>query len=283
MISNWPLNENDRRSFEDQGFLYIKNFYSEDAVLNIQKGIYNLFKLTIETYKLDIQQKPFLPETFDSGRAEMQVYHRELLGQVYNAIKKLPCYFELACAPQHKAMAELLLNSNMVGIASRGWGVRMDNPGEDKYLTQLHQDYTSQLCSPSGIVIWSPLRNVTNELGPVKIYPGSHKEGILDIDIIDEGSYGLQVRDPNIIIKKYDPICPEVNVRDAVIIHMLTAHESTPNVGQETRWAMISRYFDFNEMIGRSHGWRGGLQEGGDFASIHPEKSNKRYFKQDKI
>ena len=113
-------------------------------------------------------------------------------------------------------------------------------------------------------------------MGPVAIYEQSHRLGILPIDVVERGSYGLQIHDPQ-IATTMPRILPEVDISDVVIMGMLTLHESTPNRSDRTRWAMISRYFDFKEPIGCSHVWKGGLQEGRSFVEIHPELSNVNY------
>ncbi len=260
-----PWTKEAQEHFEHYGFLYVESFYDvENEIAPIQNRIRQLFELVLE-------EKSNPNEAFDWLLARDRVNNRNAASVVYDAIKKVPEYVALASANKNTELAKHLLRSEFVGFAQRGFGVRMDHPHEDRLLTQLHQDYTSQLCSPHGIVIWSPLLHVSFDMGPVIIYPESHKLGILPIDVAGEGSYGLQLRDADSLRRNFKPIAPEVRPGDAVILHMLTLHESAPNRGTDTRWAMISRYFDFLHDTGRSHGWRGGLQEGNAFQRVHPE------------
>jgi ectoine hydroxylase-related dioxygenase (phytanoyl-CoA dioxygenase family) len=170
-------------------------------------------------------------------------------------------------------LAQILLGTDFVGFANRGYGIRMDHPNEDKFLTQWHQDYVTQLCSQRGIVLWSPLRDVTLDVGPVMLCPRSHREGIFPIVRDGGGSYGLKIKDVGKIVDRYPSIIPEVKTGDLVVIDYMTLHSSLPNRSPGTRWAMISRYFDFLEKTGISHGWKGGLQEGNSFERVHPELS----------
>jgi len=266
-----PLTAGDREAFDETGTLYIEGFYDTSEVLDLQRAIYRLITVAIATRDLAVGQEPFSPEEFDSGLAELLVDHRSTAGLIYDAIKKLPSYVRLASSPRHDGVTSFLLGSDFVGFANRGYGVRMDNPNEDDYLTQLHQDYTSQLCSPSGLVFWSPLRRVTQDMGPVAIFEGSHRQGILPIRVTGAGSYGLQLRDPEAAVRGCPVSREEIEVGDAVVIHALTLHESTANRADRTRWSMISRFFDLNEPIGATHGWKGGLQEGNAFGDRHPD------------
>jgi Phytanoyl-CoA dioxygenase (PhyH) len=266
-FSNKQLEE-----YKRDGIVYLKSFYDlENEILPIKEDIYKIISILIEQFDLGIMQEPFSPETFDSGLMEIINNNRKVVGILYDAVKKMPSYVRLSSSSKHDELAKALLCTNFFGFANRGYGMRMDNPNEDVYLTQWHQDYVSQLCSPKGIVLWSPLRDVTSEVGPVQLCPGSHKGGIFPIIRDGDGSYGLKLKNESDLLKKYEIIIPEVKVGDMVVIDYLTLHASTPNRSKHTRWAMISRYFDFLEETGRSYGWRGGLQEGNSFETVHPE------------
>lgn len=262
------------KQFQSEGFLYISSFYNlEKEILPIQKDIYQLVSILINKYSLSIKQESFSPKTFDSGLQELLSDHRELVSIIYDTVKKIPSYMKLACSNKNEEIAKELLQTEFVGFANRGFGIRMDNPSEDHFLTQWHQDYVSQLCAKSGIVLWSPLRDVTSEMGPVEICTKSHKDGIFRVIKEGEGSYGLKIKNEKDMVNRYTSIIPEVKAGDMVIIDYLTLHRSTPNRSKYTRWAMISRYFDFLDPVGISHGWKGGLQEGNSFEKIHPELS----------
>ncbi|MGI0086676.1 MAG: phytanoyl-CoA dioxygenase family protein [Nitrosotalea sp.] len=260
--------------YRKDGIAIVPSFYDiETEILPIQKDIYKIISILIKQNKLSIRQKSFSSLTFDSGLQDILKINRSLVSQIYDAVKKIPSYVKLACFQKNEEVARTLLNTEFVGFAPRGYGIRMDNPFEDKYLTQWHQDYVSQLCAKNGIVLWSPLRNVTLDMGPVEFCLGSHKDGIFRIVQDGGGSYGLKVKDEDKIVKRYTSIIPEVKVGDLVVSDYLALHRSTHNHSKYTRWAMISRYFDFLDPVGISYGWKGGLQEGNSFEKIHPELS----------
>ena len=268
------LSDNDLEQFEREGFLYLPSFYDlKKEILPIQRDIYEIISILIKKHNLPISQEPFSPDTFDSGLQELLKTNRNLVSVIYDAVKKIPSYTKLACSEKNERVAKILLNTKFVGFANRGYGIRMDNPSEDVFLTQWHQDYVSQLCAKNGVVLWSPLRDVSNEMGPVEFCPRSHKEGIFKVLKDGEGSYGLKIKDEQEVIKKFESTIPEVKAGDMVIINYLVLHRSSPNRSKYTRWAMISRYFDFLDPVGISYGWKGGLQEGNSFEKIHPELS----------
>jgi ectoine hydroxylase-related dioxygenase (phytanoyl-CoA dioxygenase family) len=255
-------------SWDENGFVLLKGFYdAEREIAPIQQEVRELMGLVRQRMGVTVEGG----SEFDEGLAEMARTCREGASLVYDSVKKLPSYIQLATCEKHARVARQVLRSAFVGFAPRGYGIRLDHPGEDKFLTQLHQDYTSQLGSPRGVVFWSPLRRVSREMGPVVLYPGSQRLGIQAIEKVGQGSYGLQIPNADELRRQFRATAPEVEVGDVVIMDYLLLHESSPNVSGHTRWAMISRYFDFTENVGAGYGWKGGLAEGNSFEKAHPE------------
>ena len=268
------LDENELQQFQNDGFIYIQDFYDlTTEILPIQRDIYRIIGMVISRHSLPISQTPFTSENFDSGLSDIVANYRNHAGTIYDAMKKISSYVRLSNCEKHENLAKQLLTTDFPGFANRGYGLRMDHPDEDKFLTQWHQDYVSQLCSPKGIVLWSPLRDVTLELGPVRLCLGSHREGIFPIVRDGDGSYGLKIKDEEEVVTRFASTAPGVNVGDLIVMDFKTLHCSSPNRSRRTRWAMISRYFDFMEPTGIAHNWKGGLQEGNSFEKLHPELS----------
>lgn len=276
-VARYPLRDEDVGSFDREGFLYIRGLYDpKKEIRPIQRDIYRLIGMVLADDGAAIEREAFGPETFDAGLDHLLKGRRQLVSRIYDAVKKIPSYVKLSCTERHEHVAAALLRTDLVGFANRGYGMRMDNPNEDQYLTQPHQDYVSQLCSPRGLVFWSPLRRATVETGLVRIFRGSHVHGVFPIVKTEDGSRGLVIDGEEDLVRKFEHADVEVDPGDAVVMDFMTLHQSTPNRSDRTRWSMLSRYFDMNEPIGRSHGWKGGLAEGNSFESLHPELTRIR-------
>jgi Phytanoyl-CoA dioxygenase (PhyH) len=276
MIKKFPYRSNpgqeEARFFFEHGYLYVSQFYDvEREVEPIRKDIYALIGLIAASHGVSLRRPSYNAREFDYGLQYLIAQQRPLVGILYDAVKKLPNYIRLAASEKHDVYGRVLLETSFVGFANRGYGIRMDNPHEAEYSTQLHQDYISQLCSQSAIVTWSPLRDVTQDLGPVKFYPGSHRSGVFPIVKAGQGSRGLMIADEEKIAASYQGVAPDVLVGDCLMLHFLTLHESGQNKSDVTRWSMLSRYFDFHHATGVAIGWKGGLQEGNSFEAVHPE------------
>jgi hypothetical protein len=276
MIKKFPYRsdpgQEEAKFFSEHGYLYVTQFYDlATEVEPIRNDIFDLIGLITRTHGIALQRPRYGETEFDHGLQYLIANYRPLVGVLYNAVKKLPNYLRLACNEKHDQYCRVLLETSFVGFANRGYGIRMDNPCEDEYSTQLHQDYVSQLSGQSAIVTWSPLRHVTEELGRLTIYPGSHRSGVFPILKTGEGSRGLVIADEDKLAANYPGLAPEVQVGDCLMLHFLTLHQSGKNRSDRTRWSMLSRYFDFNHPTGAAINWNGGLQEGNSFEKVHPE------------
>ncbi|MDB2603306.1 phytanoyl-CoA dioxygenase family protein [Planktomarina temperata] len=262
------LSQEDRINFCQNGFLHIKNFYPESLISDLKNKISLIIDKIAENADIDFQNV-VLSDHFDAKLEFLLQKDRALVSTIYDAVKKIPECIQLASYKPHQDVTSYLLETDLPGFCPRGWGLRMDNPSEDEFSTQLHQDFSSQLTSSAGLVFWTPLREVNEDLGPMKVYKGSHKEGIMNLKISGHGSKGLIIADET-VAERYEVVLAKCKPRDAIVLSFLTLHESSPNRSKFTRWSMLSRYFDFDNSVGREIGWRGGLQENNNFSELFP-------------
>ncbi len=54
-------------------------------------------------------------------------------------------------------------------------------PSEERFRSPWHHEFPAQLRSLDGIVFWTPLIEVTAEMGPVEIAVGSQREGLIPV------------------------------------------------------------------------------------------------------
>ena len=163
------------------------------------------------------------------------------------------------------------------GIAAGGYGIRIDNPSEDRFRAEWHQDYPAQLRSLDGLVFWSPLVPITADMGPIQFCRGSHNNGAVPVftkSIAGRnkgGAYALHLKDEANLLERYLKIAPLTSPGDLVIIDFLTLHASGFNRSDRSRWSLQFRYFNFDDPTGLAHGWKGSFAAGVDFKQIHPE------------
>ncbi len=231
----------------------------------------------LKRHGLQDSRGPFFPEHFDEGYQDLIKANRSYGREVYDAVKQIPAFIRLIGITQHEMILAQLRDDAVPGIAAGGYGIRIDNPDEERFRAPWHQEYPAQLRSLDGVVYWSPLVQLTPELGPVCLCVGSHLNGPVPVYTRDPvnpekaGAYALILKDERNLVSSYEQVAPLTNPGDLMIIDFLTLHASGRNVGLRSRWSMQFRYFNFNEPVGMCHGWKGSYAAGVNFATIHPD------------
>ncbi|MEF9977295.1 MAG: phytanoyl-CoA dioxygenase family protein [Thermomonas sp.] len=262
--------------FHEEGLLVVPGFYDRDGeVAPVQRSIHQVIGQVMKRNGMVDSRPPFNGDDFDAGYQGLIAVDRAFGGEVYDAVKQLPAFVRLLSTPKHEDLFRQLRPGAIPGIAAGGYGIRIDNPGEDRFRAAWHQEYPAQLRSLDGIVFWSPLVAVTDDLGPIQFCPGSHRAGPAPVRSIPEagktGAYALALENEAALLDRYPKVAPLTMPGDLVLVDFLTLHASGANTSRRSRWSMQFRYFNFDEAVGMSHGWKGSFAAGVDFRSIHPE------------
>lgn len=261
--------------FNKNGFVIIKNFYKKKIINDAKKEI---FKISRKVYKKKTIDIKYSEKNFDFFIKDSLKKNIKFSSKFYDISKKFISMHRFAFNPQLESLAKILLKTKNVGVLSRAYGYRLDRPNDKKFLTQLHQDYIQNLGAPEGVVFYNTLRNVNKIDGPVIIYKGSHKLGLVNV-FVDKKTknkskgYILDISKNKLDqFEKFELILKK---NDLAIFNFFLLHKSSPNKSKNIRWSMISRYFDFNSRIGIKNLFPGGLQENNSFEMFHANKVSK--------
>jgi hypothetical protein len=264
--------------FEKNGLLIFRRFYDvERDIRPIQRGVHKIIGLVIAKHGLKIVQSDFSEESFDSGYQELIKADRRYGGEVYDAVKQIPAFMRLVTDPRHEQLLCELRRTDTAGIAAAGYGIRIDNPGEERYRATWHQEYLGQLRSLDGLGFWTSLHHVDATLGAVEFCLGSHKSGLLKVresnpDQPDKtGAYGLLLDREAEVVSSFPHLTLEAEAGDLAVFDFLTIHRSGFNRSDRARWSMQTRYFNFSDPTGIRIGWSGAYASNRDVKAIHPE------------
>lgn len=262
--------------FNRDGFLVVKGFFDlETHIKPITNDIQSIIEIVCTKYGVCIPN----PDLFYSGYLELKEVNRNYASEVYDAVKQLGSFMQLLSS-EHilNTIKQLMPQESLVAIARNGFGIRIDDPYDIKFKTNYHQDYSGQLRSPRGIALWSPLVDITPDIGPVIFAKGSHLSGVFPILTVDKIHPDIKVNadaynfaNENKLLSAYERVAPLLDVGDAIFIDFLNAHCSGQNKSNHSRWCMQLRYFNMKEPVGISHSWSGGVASNVDFQKIHPK------------
>ena len=263
--------------FADKGYFLAEKFYDFDTeILPVQEGILRIVQLVAQKYRVDCAVPVTAVEAMTKTYPAIIRLNRRYGNEIYDAVKQIPAFWSLVAKTQNLELFKLLRPNSIPGIAAGGAGIRIDNPGEEKYRATWHQEFPNQLRSIDGLVFWSPLLPVTPEMGPVELCPGSHKGGPIPVYEDDGGvgqtsGYALRLDREAERLAAYERIAPLSNPGDLLVMDFLTLHASGHNISDRPRWSMQWRLFNFADPIGVKIGWSGSFAAGVRYQDVLPE------------
>lgn len=270
-----------RETFASKGYAVLPGFYDPLAdIAPIQEGIRQILELVCRKYGVDAPTDTPV-EAMSIAYPRLIAKNRAWGGEIYDAVKQIPEFLRLVTQAANSEVFKALRPGSVPGIAAGGYGIRIDNPGEEKFRAQWHQEFPSQLRSVDGVVFWTPLLPVTAEMGPVQIAEGSHAEGLVPVYEDDggagkSGAYALHLDRCEERLQRYKIVAPLTAPGDLVLMDFLTLHQSGHNISKTPRWSIQFRYFNFAEPVGLRIGWKGSFAAGVRFSDVLPELVARR-------
>lgn len=159
--------------------------------------------------------------------------HRDLWVGAYDQLRNLPVVWELANHP-------IFINSiRSLGIKFPAMAaqiiLRADMPDDDPWSFPPHQDYIYNLGSLNTITIWIPFQDITDDIGPLDIIPGSHRGGVAP------HTDGL--------LREFDEtkiVSAPMRHGQALAFSQFLYHRSGPNRSKRIRFSLQLRYNDLS-------------------------------------
>jgi hypothetical protein len=202
--------------------------------------------------------------------------NRQLISKLYKVARRFPSVKRLASDPALVAVSAKLMRSELPACC-HFINVRIDLPGEEKYLLPPHQDFPYIQDSANGVVWWIPFFDVLPEMGPPAVVPGSHKLGLLKVREFDYESTGrsggksFQIADEQLLSKvSYAPTVP-VHFGQALVFSTLLLHRSQPNLSEIARLSVQVRVGDALAQDCFDRNYPEGLYLGDKFEAFWPE------------
>lgn len=206
-----------KRLFDSHGYAIIPNLFDEDQIDSVRHQMYDILQIRNSEDLL----KPGL----------------EGFKEAANQCQYLVSLYNLACSQKVQTVLKKLgLEAPAVNTRPLVSFSHKNLASHDSYWrVPAHQDWPSTQGSLNGVTLWTPFFNVTKEMGPLQVIPGSHLLGPLD-HVIDHVPILKQEFSGFIDIP--------LNVGDAVIFSWFLIHRSGINTSNKIRMSTHWRYDD---------------------------------------
>lgn len=280
ILSEIILAQEQLESFHENGYLVLKNFYDRHLINTLCEEIRGICLLLSEYHNIPVNG------SFQKIYRTLIQNNPSLHGVVYDALKSLPSFLRLVSLQKNVDLATHLFlgeggGSSQIGIAARSYGIRIDQPMDDVFRTDWHQDFHSHARSKKGLVFWTSLTDITQSMGPLQVLPGTHKAGprmLYDYrdDSLKQGDYtktanAVKIEHIENIIANGNVVDVYTASGDLIVFDYHLLHKSGFNRSDKCRWTIQIRLFDFNDPWGIDRSWSGSLTAGVEYSKIIPE------------
>jgi len=206
---------------------------------------------------LDGVLRKYRPEAEPSADWDVPAFHQELIrfrrdvpalfGAMYDTLQNCLALQQIFSDPRILEVVSRLLDEDPAGLATSGLMLRMDPPFDERNSLAWHQEasyYTQNLEALNGLVVWTPLLEVTREMGPVEFCLQSHRYGLYGMEHRQkaDAQTSEQFRVSDATVARFSPVAPLLRPGSIVAFTMHTLHRSGKNESEFIRFAAGARY-----------------------------------------
>lgn len=228
------VSEEQKRFFFENGYVKLDHFLEVDVLSELLEEIKNTYKYQFKMLGISGEFDKCMFELFEKDFESFSncgKHNQHGLMSLY-ALGTSKRVVSLACElgvrkPFFATRPVIMQNSRKLAR------------NDYNYMVPPHQDYGSMLGSKNSIVIWIPLVNVPNSMGPIEFVSGSHNSGMVGV-----GSVGaFSVVDTK--GKEFSSV--EMRLGDVLVFSSFLIHKSGEISDDSIRWSCHFRYNDISE------------------------------------
>lgn len=262
--------------YREHGCFLAKGLLSATQTDPVLEYIRRLIDLRLRSARIVPEPESDGQRRFDDGFLQLSRADRSHGGAIFDAGRRLLPLHQLSVDPDLIHLAAKLMGTETM-IASDVKAVRVDHPREDRYLFDWHQDYPYIMDSEDAVVFWLPLQDVDETNGCLRVAPGTHQLGLLDMHIHDFRNQQnnkqkfMEIADPS-VVEQYPQVSAPAKLGDVLVFSTMTLHASQANTSSRARWTAQIRFGNFEHPGAVARKWPGSLRDGSWFDEQHPER-----------
>ena len=271
--SNFSGMKNYLEVYEEFGVVVFRKFFNKDSIFtDFYNDVKMLSAIIIDKHNLNID----LNNSLNRILTEISLTNREEISAIYDLGTRPLKLLNGNRMKTHPLLVEMVKTifgrKSIVASPYLGDTLHIFPPGKEnfKYNLPMHQDYPYLLQSPEQITLYinlGELQKANN--GGIKIWPGSHREGISPSTLLENK---LRITtNADYFRDNYPEVDIVFDVGDLAIFNSLLQHEGIQNKTACTRIVQLMRYSNLANDLSTSYSWSSceGTNRGVQFSDIH--------------
>lgn len=235
------INSLDISSFEEDGFVVLKNIISKFELDEFEKKLASFVAFKLKKV-LGIMNKDL-----HSGFKTLLLHSPETISEIQRTVCRSPEYFRFASNKKLNDAINYLFNldshdflymiSNGIIFSSKE---EIFNSRSANMKLGWHNDIYFTIPRSPFIQIWTPLlQNATEQNGALRVVPRSHKLNILEQNFNSDAPYLHRYTVTDKKLESHNKISIEVSLGDILLFDGRLIHASGTNLTNEIRCTMI--------------------------------------------
>ena len=227
------------KKFEDNGFYVAESIVKENQIANILENVCEVYFKINPSSKFLKEKKPWDNDLFHQEIIKFRDENSNEFSEVYDSSQSSIPVIQLVTSERISEIAAILLHCKPIDLSQFGNMVRMDTPNDVRNKTAWHQEM--QFARNPGLVLWIPLVEITDDIGPLHILEKSHLEGEIIVERNDIRDYTTsrvsECEIPEKILGKYNEKAIKINKGDALFFDNKLIHSSGDNTLKRVRFS----------------------------------------------
>ncbi|MFL3005288.1 MAG: phytanoyl-CoA dioxygenase family protein [Candidatus Neomarinimicrobiota bacterium] len=203
------------KKYHDNGFVIMNKLICSTLIESILLEIFDFIES--QAKKLGIK----VDDNIDQTILNVMKPETELRSFIYDIIRYNRSLQKIIYSDDFSNILETIGFKQPIALESPT--IRVDIPGEIKFITPPHQDIRS-IRSKKCVTIWIPFRKCNKTLGTLALYSKSHRGGLRKYEIIGTQNT-ISKKDKN-RLSKYKKIIVKAMPGDVIFMNSFLIHES---------------------------------------------------------
>lgn len=241
----------DKNFFQENGYFVLKDALPKDDLFSFQETLKKVININLfnafENYP-NLKIRYDNSNQFDEKVKILRQIDASYISKIQRTVSRTPEFYRLTLSPKISDFLRYVLDLpeySPIYLTSNGIIFTTPNDSENTKSTNIeigwHKDTFYTIPRSRFVQVWAPVfHNATDEIGTLRVCPGSHKEG-LGKQLYDPSAdfnhrYSVDINEVN----KYQPISIPVNLGEILIFDGRLIHSSGKNISDKVRCSMLA-------------------------------------------